>query len=116
MIIQPLENRSRALFLGAFNRGFEIAPEITQHGAPIDLGIRDAVEIILEIGRKIVFHVFRKEALEEGGNDPALILRHQPFLLDLDVFTVTQHGERGSIGRGRPMPSSSMRLIRLASE
>ena len=55
----------------------EIAPEIAQHLLPVDLAVRDLVELLFEIGGEIVFDIAREEALEEGGDEPALVLGHR---------------------------------------
>ena len=78
----------------------EIAPEIAQNFLPVDFRIRHEVELFFEARREIIFDVAREETFEEGDDEPAFVLRHEPLLVDLHIVAVAQHGERRGIGGG----------------
>ena len=75
-------------------------PELAQDLAPVDLVVGDAVELLLEVGGEVVFDVARKEAFQERDDNPPAVLRHQPALVDADVFAVLEHLQDRGIGRG----------------
>ena len=100
MVIEAVEHFRRAALPGTLDRGLEILPELAEHLAPIDLGIGDAVKIVLEIGGEPEFDIAREEAFEESRDDAALVLGEETLLVDLDVFAVAQGCERRGIGGG----------------
>ena len=57
IIIERVENLRRAQILGLAHGRREILPEIAQHLLPVDLVIGDPVELRLEIGGEIIFHI-----------------------------------------------------------
>ncbi len=99
-VVEHVQHLRDAQILDVVDGTDEAGPEILQHLLPGDLVVRDAVELLLERGREIVFDVAGKEALEEGDHDAALVLAVQAFLLELDVAAVLQDLEDRGIGRG----------------
>ncbi len=71
-LIERVDNLRSAKLLRAINGGGEIPPEGAHHLFPVDLGIRDSVEIIFERGGEIIFHIALEEAGEERGYKPPL--------------------------------------------
>ena len=67
---------------------------------PVDLAVGDLVELLLEVGGEVVFDVAREEALQERGDQPALVLGDEPLLLEPHIVAVAQHGEGRGVGRG----------------
>ena len=58
------------------------------------------VQLFLERGGEIVFHVALEEVEQEDRDDPALVLGDQAVLLLADVFAVLNRGDNAGIGRG----------------
>ena len=73
-LVQAVEHLPRAEVLDVGDGAGEIVPEIAQERLPVDLAVRDLVELLFEIGGEIVADIFREERLEEGGYDPAFVL------------------------------------------
>ena len=65
-LVQRIEHLGGAQFLRFADRGGEVAPEIAQHLLPVDLVIRDAVELFLEIRGEIVLHIAAEEASKKA--------------------------------------------------
>ena len=99
-LVQRVEHLRGAQLLGLADGGREVAPELAHHLLPVDLVVRDPVELLLEIRREVVFHVAAEEALQEGGDDAALVLGDEALLLDLHVFAVAQGLQDRGVGRG----------------
>ena len=78
----------------------EIAPELAQQVAPFDLVVGDTVELFFEVGGEIIFDIAGKEAFQERDDDAAAVFRHQPALVDADIFAVLQNLQDRGIGRG----------------
>ena len=98
--VQRVENLRRAQILGRRERARKIRPEVAQHLFPIDFVIGDEVELFLKGGGEIIADIAGEEAFKEGGDDAALVLGIEAFLIQPDVITVAQHPERRGIGRG----------------
>ncbi len=75
-------------------------PEVAQQVAPGELVVGDAVELLLEPGGEVVFDIAGEEALQERGEHAALVLRHQPLLVDAHVAAILEHLQDRRIGRG----------------
>ncbi len=100
--VQRVEHFGDAQILDLTEGRGEVAPEIAQDLAPVDLAIRDAVELLLEIGREVIFDITAEEGFKEGRDDAALVLGDQTLLFQPDIAAIAQHGEDGGIGRGAP--------------
>jgi len=65
----------------------KVAPEVAQKVAPRDLVVGDAIELLLQVGGEIEIDVARRRSFR--GTTPtmaAAVLRHQPALVDADIF------------------------------
>ena len=109
-IVQRVEHLGDAQIADVVHGGDELAPEVAQHVLPFELARGDEVELLLEIGGEVVFDVAAEEALEEGGDQPALVLGVEPLLVDPHIFAVAQHVERRGIGR-RPADAELLHLL-----
>ena len=97
--VEGIEHLTDPQVLGAVQSGRELLPEAAQDLLPVDLVVRDAVEILLEARREVVFDVAGEEALEERRHQHALVLGMQALLVDADIFAVLEDGESGGVGR-----------------
>ncbi len=75
-------------------------PEIAQQRLPVDLAVRNLVELLFEIGGEIVADVFGEKRLEEGCDDPSLVLGIEPLLLDPHVVAILEDRNGRGVGRG----------------
>ena len=75
-LVEHVEHLGDAQILDLVDRADEVAPEIAQHLAPVDLVVGDAVELLFETGGEIVLDVAGEETLQERDHDAALVLRH----------------------------------------
>ena len=98
-LVQRVEHVRDAQILGAVDVDGELFPEVPQEGFPIELAVRDDVELFFQAGGEIVFHIARKEVLEEGGDEAALVLWHQRLAFDADIAAVFQRRHGGRVGR-----------------
>ena len=99
-LVQRIEHIGDAQFLDVFEGGREVLPEVAQHVLPVDLAGRDLVELLLEIGGEVIFHIAAEEAFEEGGDDAALVLGDEALLVEPHIAAVAQRLEDRDIGRG----------------
>ncbi len=74
-IVQRIEHLGDAQIADVVHRADELAPEVAQHVLPFELAGGDEVELLLKIGGEVVFDIAAEEALEEGGDQAALVLR-----------------------------------------
>ena len=109
-LVQGIQHIGDAQFLDVVYRSREIAPEIAQHVLPGELAVGNLVELFLERRREIIFDILLEEAFEEGRNQPAFGMWHQPAFVDRDVFTVFQRLQRRSVGRG-PADAELLHLL-----
>ena len=99
-IVERIEHLGHAQIRDVLDGGGEIAPEVAQDLLPVQLAGGNAIELCLQIGREVVLHIAVEEAFQERGHEPALVLRHQPLLVEADIFAVAQNGQRRGVGRG----------------
>ena len=92
----------RAQLLRLADGGREVAPEFAQDLLPVDLVVRDAIELLFEVGGEVEFHVAAEEGLEEGDDDAALVLGHEALLFDPHIFPVAQRLKDRRVGRRAP--------------
>ena len=70
-----------------------------QHLLPVDFAVGNAVELLFQVGGEIVFDIALEKALQESDHHAALVLRHQPLLVDAHIAAVLQHlQDRGVSG------------------
>ena len=70
----------------------------------------DAVELLLEVGGEIELDVALEEILEEGGDDAALVLRHEALAVEAHIVALAQRLHRRGIGRG-PADAELLHLL-----
>ena len=99
-LVERVDHLRDAQFLDVADRGGEVAPEVAQHLLPVDLVVGDAVELLFEVGGEVVFDVAGEEVFQEGGEHAALVLGHEPLLVDADVAAVLEHLQDRGVGRG----------------
>ena len=109
-LVQGLQHVADAQILDLTDGAREVAPEISQHVLVGKFVVRDEVELFLKVGREIVFDVAFEKAFEEGDDQPSLVLRNEPFLLDANVVAVYQHGHRRGVGR-RPADAEFLHAL-----
>jgi hypothetical protein len=102
-------------FFSIVGLGLEIAPEFGKHLLP-RRGHRHVVELVFHAGREFIGDIAIEEPFEEGGQHAPAFLGKEAVLLDPHIGAVFQHLNVAAYVEGRPMPSSSSRLTRLASE
>ena len=99
-LVEAVEHLPGAQVLGAVDGDGEIVPEIAQQRLPVDLAIRDLVELLLEIGGEIVADVFGEEGFEEGGHQASLVLGKKALLVEPHIGAILEHGDGRGVGRG----------------
>ena len=90
-IVEHVEHFADAQVLDLVDRADEVAPEVAQHLAPVDLAVGDAVEIFFQTRGVVVFDVPGEEVFQERDDDAAFILRVQTLLFEAHVVAVFQH-------------------------
>ena len=98
-LVQRIQHIGDAQFLHIIDGDREVTPEIAQHLLPVDLARRHLVELFLEVGGEVVFHIAPEEAFEECGHDAALVFRDQALLVDAHVAALTEGLEDRDVGR-----------------
>ena len=88
----------------------EILPEIAQNHFPVDQAGRNLVELVFQLGGKVVFDIFAEKGAEKGGDELAAVLGHEALLLETDIIAILQHRNDRGIGR---RPADAQLLQRL---
>ena len=109
-LIEIVEHLADTQFPGGVHRRREIPPEGAQHVLPADMAGRDLVQLLLEIGGEIIFHITPEEAFEEGGDQPPLVLGHEAVAVHAHIFAIAQHLQDRGIG-GRPADAELFHLL-----
>ena len=99
-LVERVDHLGDAQILDLVDRADEVAPEVAQHVLPGDLVVGDEVELLFEVGGEIVFDVAGEEVLQERDQHAALVLGHQPLLVEPHIAAVLQHLQDRGIGRG----------------
>ncbi len=99
-LVQAVEDFGDAKLGGFRDVAGEVLPEFAQQVLPVEFAGRDLVELLLERRREIIFDVAGKEVLEEGGDEAALVLRHEALLVHADIVAVAQRLERRGVSGG----------------
>ena len=94
-VVQRIEHLGDAQFADVLHRGDEVAPEIAEHVLPGKLACGDQVELLLEVGGEIVFHVAGEEVLEERGDEAPFVLGVKLLLVEPDIFASRRMSSRG---------------------
>ena len=80
ILVQRLEHVADAQVLDLADRRREVAPEVAQHLAPLEVAVGDEVELLLQVGGEVVLDVALEEALQEGDDQPPFVLGDEPRL------------------------------------
>ena len=99
-IVQRIKYMGDAEILDLAERLGEVAPEFAQHLLPVDLAIRNAVELLFQIGGEIIFDIMAEETFKKGGDHAALVFGDEAFLVEPHIGAVAQGREDRHIGRG----------------
>ena len=97
--IKRIEHFADAQFGNACDGGVEVLPEVAQELFPVQLAVRHQIQLLFEAGGEVVFDIAAEELLQEGRDQPALVLGDEAVLLHLHIFAVAQHGQDRGIGR-----------------
>src|SRR6185312_4673131 len=73
-VVEHVEHFGDAQILDVVDRADEAAPEILQHLLPGNLVVRDAVELLFQVGGEIILDIAAEEILQERDHDAALVL------------------------------------------
>jgi len=88
----------------------EVPPEIAQHLLPINLAIRNSVELLLKIGSESILNIMSEETFEDSGYDPSLVFGDQALLVEPHIATVAERRKNRYIGR-RPANAELLKLL-----
>ena len=97
-VVECVDDLGDAQFADALDVAGELLPELAQDFLPVDLAGGNPVEALFQRGSEIILHVAVEEAFEKRDDEAALVLRHQPLLLQRHVVTVLQHLQGGGVG------------------
>src|SRR5439155_6992954 len=86
--VERFEHRLDRQVLGAGDGGREIAPEIAEQLFPVDAPAGNLVELVLQVGGKIVFDVALEKAGQERGDQTTAVLGHEAALVELHILAV----------------------------
>ena len=89
-----------AQVLDVVDRGGEVAPEVAQQLAPVELVVGDAVELLLQVGGEVVFDVAGEEAFQEGGDAAGPCPRGRAASCRCAHSRGPQHLQDRGVGRG----------------
>src|SRR5690606_40006677 len=84
-LVKRLQHLADAKVLDLVDGLREVAPEIPQNVFPLQLAVGDEVQLLLEIGREVVFHIPAEETFEECCHQPPLVLRDEALLFEAHV-------------------------------
>ena len=73
--------------------GVEVLPEVPQEFLPVQLAVGHQVELFFQRRGEVVLDVTQEELLEEGRDQPALVLGNEAVLVHPDIGAVAQHGQ-----------------------
>ena len=109
-LVQRRDHVADLQVLGLVHRLGELVPEGVHHLPPVQLAGGDVVQLLLQRGGEAGIDVVLEEADQEGGDQPAAILRDEAPLLQPDIVAVLQHRQDGRIG-GRPANAQFLHLL-----
>src|SRR5206468_5720584 len=72
-LVQLVDDVADLEILGLAHRGREVLPEIAQQLLPVQLAVGDFVQLLFQVGREVIGDIAVEEAVEEGGDQPALV-------------------------------------------
>ena len=84
------------------NRSREILPKAAQHIFIVGVCSAHLIQLVFQIGGKIIAHVFAEIIFEECGDQTALVLGEQAVAFLADVFAVLNGGDNAGVGRRAP--------------
>src|SRR5271166_6407872 len=99
-LIEGSQHLADRQILGAVDRGGKIPPEVPQHLLPVDASARDVVELIFEVGGKVVLDVAFEEVRQKCGDEASTILGKKTPLFEPDIVAILQNLQDRGVGRG----------------
>ena len=66
---------------------------------PVEIAVRDFVQLTFEGGGEVEFDIFREEIFKECGDHPAFVAGLEAVLLHQYVVAIAEHLKRGGVGR-----------------
>ena len=99
-LVQRVEHGRDAQVFGAVDVGGKLLPEFAQEGFPVELAIGDDVEFFFQACGEVIFHIAAEEVFEEGGDEAALVFRHERLALNADIAPVFQRRHGRGVGGG----------------
>ena len=100
LLVQRVDDVADLEVLGGADRPVEVVPEFAHHRAPGDPPAGDVVELLFQSGGEAGVDVALEVGDQEGGDQPAAVLRLEAPLLQLHVVPVLQGLQDGGVGGG----------------
>ena len=99
-IVEHVEHFGNANILDVIDHADEVVPEILQDLLPRHFVVRDAIELLLEIGGEVVFDIAREEVFQKRDDDATLVFAVEPLLFQFDVTAILEHLQDRGVGGG----------------
>ena len=98
-VVERIQHLTNPQFGGGAHGVGELGPEVPEDRLPVDPPARNVVQLVLQVGGEVVFHVACEEALEERRDQPASVLGEEPPALEPHIIPVLQDRDNRRIGR-----------------
>ena len=109
-MVERVDDLALALLADLGQAGGERLPELAQHVLPECAAAGHVVELVLELGGEVVLDPMAELLDQERVDQPALVLRHEPLLLQPYIGAVLEHGEDAGVGAG-PADAQLLQLL-----
>ena len=110
ILVKHVDHVGDRQFAGAVDGRLEIAPELRQQLFPVELAVGYGVELPLKLGGEVIFDIAAEEAVQEGHDKPAAILRNELAAVLDNIVAILKYLDDRGIGRG---PANAKLLHRL---
>ena len=101
-LVERIQHLANPQFGGGAHGVRELGPEVPEDRLPVDPPTRNVVQLVLQIGGKVILHVAREEALKERRDQPASVLGEEPAALEPHIIPILQDRDNRCIGRRAP--------------
>src|SRR5262249_14954424 len=88
IVIERVDDLRDLKVLGVADGFRKRLPEIAEQRFPVELAVRYFVELLLEVGGKIILDIAAEEVLQKGDDQPAAILGNEAPLLELHIIAI----------------------------